>query len=130
MRLVLLCLLIGLISGCAEKTYRYRMFVEFPAIASQRGPTEDGDPKVCEEFFSISNYMGRSISIPDTAETFAALVVSNGTDLQIMPLRTWTDDKGAANFACNGPSPRFAQRAKSQDQLIQQIIGMVQKKRD
>ncbi|MCP5524389.1 MAG: hypothetical protein H7A46_22895 [Verrucomicrobiales bacterium] len=147
-RCLLMCLSIGLLAGCGkDKHYHYAVFtltVAPPGLAPTVQPVPsgrvfntpkpmkagEGDPSVCETFFSPSRaYIGRITPIPQTATAFAVVVVTDGDTSAIVPLFTWLDEGGTKLFGCNGPSPLFALSARTGEELIKALDELLRKER-
>jgi hypothetical protein len=129
MKTAWLCLLVGLLGACGTAaTYHYSIF-ELKAVHLQM-PVETGagKPAICEQLFKLPGvYVGPAISIPQTAIPFGVVVVTDGRTSAIVPLFSWTDEKGDKQYGCNGPSPQFARSAKSQEELIRTLGKLFRK---
>lgn len=129
MRLLAICLLLGLLAGCSQaRTYHYSIHVLKPALIQTAVESGEGNPAICKHLFKPPVYIGPVIDIPPTAQPFGVMVVTDGNTSAIVPLFTWSDEKGAKQYGCNGPSPRFAQSARTGEELIRNMRDLLGKK--
>ncbi len=92
--LMLAILGFALSSPAAAQTYHFSAYLFDGKEIFKPAAEGDGDPDVCELLFDASYESGRSSSIPKNATVYGVIAVTDGKTSKIIPLFTWSDDKG------------------------------------
>jgi hypothetical protein len=128
---LLACAILGvaLSVSAAEPTYHFNAYVFDTQQLYKPAGEGDGNPDVCKHMFTPPmSYDGRYIQIPTNATVFGVIAVTDGNASKIIPLFAWSDEKGAKQFGCNGPTIWYARQEDSAEKLLNSIVKAIKKK--